>query len=187
MDDAGFRALFESQFGDVWRFVRRRCSSGDQADDVAAETFAVAWRRRDGLPPGPQARLWLFGTARLVLANQRRSEQRQARLDDRLASQPAGPPAVDPADQVVDADARGLGTALASLSSDDREVLIMRAWDGLAVTEIAALLGCTPNAASGRLHKARGRLAAALSGADAGDPATCTTGPTTQRTEGDGR
>jgi RNA polymerase sigma-70 factor (ECF subfamily) len=161
MDEAAFRDLFEAQFGDVWRFARRRCWSGDQADDVAAETFAVAWRRREELPVGRAIRLWLFGTARLVLANQRRSDHRQERLGDRLASQPAPVGGGDPADQVVDSDDR-LRVALDGLTHDDRDLLIMRAWDGLAVTEIAALLDCTPNAASIRLHKARGRLAAAL-------------------------
>lgn len=166
MDEAAFRDLFRQQFADVWRFARRRCASAHEADDVAAETFAVAWRRRDGLPPAPDARLWLFGTARLVLANRRRSEDRRSRLDDRLAGEPR-PTAMDPATVVVDAAGRRLGGALASLSSDDRELLIMRAWDELSVTDIAALLGCTPNAASGRLHKARRRLAALLADADA--------------------
>lgn len=48
--------------------------------------------------------------------------------------------------------------ALASLSDDDRDVVVMRCWDGLAVTDIAALLDCTPNAVSVRLHKARRKL-----------------------------
>ncbi|MBL8775267.1 MAG: sigma-70 family RNA polymerase sigma factor [Acidimicrobiales bacterium] len=165
MDEAAFHDLFREHFADVWRFARRRCASGHEADDVTAETFAVAWRRRAGVPPAPDARLWLFGTARLVLANRRRSDDRRSRLDLRLAGEP-GPTVADPAAVVVDAVGRRLAGALSSLSGDDRELLILRAWDGLSVTDIAALLGCTPNAASGRLHKARGRLAALLAEAD---------------------
>lgn len=172
MDDAGFRDLFESQFDDVWRFARRRCSSGHHADDVAAETFAAAWRRRDDVPPGADARLWLFGAARLVLANQRRGQQRRAHLDHRLAQEPMPPPPVDPGEQVAGAQSARLRSALEALSSDDRDLLIMRAWDGLAVTDIATLLGCTPNAASGRLYKARGRLAAALATSPIIEPST---------------
>jgi RNA polymerase sigma-70 factor (ECF subfamily) len=55
---------------------------------------------------------------------------------------------------------------LASLNDDDREVVIMRCWDGLAVTDIAAVLDCTPNAVSVRLHKARRRLIDRLDGTD---------------------
>ncbi len=49
--------------------------------------------------------------------------------------------------------------ALDRLDPADRDLIVMQVWDGLAVLEIAALLGCTPNAASIRLHRARGRLA----------------------------
>lgn len=172
MDEAAFRTFFAAQFNDVWRFARRRCSSADQADDVAAETFAVAWRRRNDLPPGGEARLWLFGTARLVLANQRRGDRRRAGLQDRLAAVPAPRSPDDPADVVVaDADTDGkLWAALAGLSDDDRDLLMMRAWDEIAVSDIAVLLGCTPNAASLRLHRARARLADALAAGSGGSP-----------------
>lgn len=161
-DEAGFRALFADQFDDVWRFARRRTNDAADADDVAAETFAVAWRRRADLPEGGEVRLWLFGTARHVLANQRRGDRRRVGLGERLASVPpaAGPP--DPAEHVAEHEASPLWRALASLGEEDRELLLLRAWDELPVTDIATLLACTPNAASLRLHKARRRLAAAL-------------------------
>jgi RNA polymerase sigma-70 factor (ECF subfamily) len=52
--------------------------------------------------------------------------------------------------------------ALSALTGEDRELLIMRAWDEMSVTEIALLLDCTPNAVSSRLHKARRRLTVEL-------------------------
>ena len=58
-------------------YALRRTDNTDDAADVLAETFLVAWRRPDEIPPGPQARLWLYGTARRVLANQRRAERRR--------------------------------------------------------------------------------------------------------------
>jgi RNA polymerase sigma-70 factor (ECF subfamily) len=72
------------------------------------------------------------------------------------------PPAVPPAPVEAGSDKGVLWRALARLSSEDRDLLIMRAWDELPVTEMAGLLGCTPNAVSLRLHKARRRLADAL-------------------------
>lgn len=174
MDEAGFRALFSAAFDDVWRFARRRTSSATDADDVAAETFAVAWRRRADLPED-KVRLWLFGTARHVLANQHRGDRRRLGLGARLAAVPSPPGPADPAVVVADEDhdARALWTALASLPDDDRDLLVMRAWDELAVTEMAVLLGCSPNAVSVRLTKARRRLADALDVA----PRAATTDP----------
>ena len=164
-DAAGFEAIFRAHFGDVWRFARRRCPSAEDADDIAAETFTVAWRRRAEMP-GETVRLWLFGVARLVLANHRRSSGRQGRLRDRLVHQ-ARPEAVE--DRGVDG-AGSVLPALAALSAEDRELLIMRGWDELSVTNMAEILGCTANAVSSRLFKARGRLAREIDRQDAGRP-----------------
>lgn len=163
MDEDGFRALYEEHFADLWRFARRRCASADDADDAVAETMAVAWRRRHDLPSGDDARLWLFGAGRRVLANQRRSTGRRDRLGKRVERiAPTLAPVPDPAEIVAIGTTTPLRAALASLTDDDRELLVMRAWDGLCVTDMAALLEVTPNAVSVRLSKARARLAAAL-------------------------
>jgi RNA polymerase sigma-70 factor (ECF subfamily) len=156
-DEAGFRVLFDEHLADLWRFARRRVGTPADADDIAADTFAVAWRRRDDLPTGPDLRLWLFGVARNVLANHLRGETRRRRLHLRLvAAQGPAEPVVEPP---VSHAGPSLAAALASLGDGEREVLLMRYWDGLAVHEIATLLGSTPNAVSLRLHKARRRLA----------------------------
>ena len=165
MDERQFSALFDEHFAEVWRFARRRT---DEADDATSDTFAVAWRRRHDLPAEDDLRLWLLGTARRVLANQRRSTGRRQRLHRRVeVAAVALPTEPDPADVVADREADPLLAALATLSGADRELLVMRAWDGLSVTDMATLLDVTPNAVSLRLHKARARLAAALDGTDA--------------------
>jgi RNA polymerase sigma-70 factor (ECF subfamily) len=58
--------------------------------------------------------------------------------------------------------------ALAALSAGDRDLLLLRAWDGLGVAEIAELLGWTAANVSSRLHKARKRLQRELDGRDPG-------------------
>lgn len=182
VEAATFRRLFDEHLDAVWRFARRRCDSTSDADDVAGETFAVAWRRRADLPPPDEVGLWLFGVARRVLANQRRTTLRQERLQLRLAAT-----TIRPATTTAPAD-EGLGerdtlvAAFTALDPGDRDLLIMRTWDGLAVTDIAVLLGCTPNAASIRIHKARRRLAEALEPEDTVASRT-STGRTTERKE----
>ena len=151
-DQEAFVSLFHEAFADVWKFARRRCTASADADDVAAETFAVAWRRRRDAP-GAESRLWLFGIALRVIANQHRSAARQERVRLRLIEGAA--PTTGDESPTYDGK---LLAALAAQSPDDRELLIMRAWDDLSVTDMAHLLACSPNAVSLRLHKARHRL-----------------------------
>jgi RNA polymerase sigma factor (sigma-70 family) len=153
-----FEALFDGHYADVLAYAIRRCASRQDAEDVVAETFAVAWRRRGELPPGAEARLWLFGTARLVVQNVERGRVRHQRLSERLRRR------VPPArhrDPDVDAHDR-LREALAALSENDREVLRLHAWEALSADEIATTLNITTPAAWKRLQRARERLAAAL-------------------------
>jgi len=160
MTDEQFRALFAENFDDVWRFARRRVNGAAEAEDVAAEVFAVAWRRRAEIP-ADAVRLWLFGVARFVLSNHQRESGRRSRLMLRLAraSQEHQPP--PEVDGVV-------WQSLAALSAGDRDLLLLRAWDGLRVPEIAELLGLTTANVSSRLHKARNRLQRQLDRRDPG-------------------
>lgn len=159
-EEAQFSALFAAHFDDLWRFARRRCASGDAADDVVAQVFAVAWRRRADLPSSAE-RLWLFGVARNVLANERRSGTRQQRLRTKLTAVSA--------DLMADTPAVEAPTLppLDVLSADEREAVQLRYWDELSVSEIAELLECSANAVSLRLHRARRKL---LGTGDAKDP-----------------
>jgi RNA polymerase sigma factor (sigma-70 family) len=153
MDDDRFGDFYSAQFADIWRFARRRTETGDDADDVTAETFAVAWRRRTDIP-ADGGRLWLFGVARNVLANQQRESRRRGRLHLKLVTEDAPPAAYEDAGTT----GTGLWRALAALAPDDRELLLLRAWDRLGAGEIATLLGISAAAVSSRLHKARRRL-----------------------------
>ena len=163
--ESRFGELFNDCSGDLLAYALRRVAQPADAADVVAETFVVAWRRLDDVPAGAAARLWLFGVARRVLANQRRGQVRRLALADHLrAHLSAG--AVDPWDDVVDA--TGVGAALASLSDDDRELLQLTSWEGLTPGEVATVLGIPPPTARTRLHRARNRLRNALEGAGHG-------------------
>lgn len=146
-----FERIFADHYEAVLAYALRRASR-EVAEDVAAETFMVVWRRLEDVPR--EARPWLFGVARRVLSGQRRGERRRASLHARLATQPAPAPAA--------ATAAGLLPALARLQERDRELLLLVAWDGLAPVEAAQALGLSRIAVRVRLHRVRRRLAAEL-------------------------
>ena len=83
--DQRFQDVYNANLADVRGFCRRRLDHED-ADDAVVETFLVAWRRIDDMPAGTEARLWLFGVARNVVAHQYRSHARSVRLRERLES-----------------------------------------------------------------------------------------------------
>ena len=123
----------------------------------SSDVFLVAWRRIGDVPPGDEARLWLYGVARRTLANQRRGERRRGRLGEALREHVRTlpdpmPPPPDPA----------LHAALAALPERDRSLLALIAWEGLSPAEAGAVLGLRPVTARVRLHRARARLRAAL-------------------------
>jgi RNA polymerase sigma-70 factor (ECF subfamily) len=158
---ARFEALYAANHAPILGFALRRTASPDDAADILAETFLTAWRRLDELPAGDDARLWLYGVARRVLANYYRGERRRSSLADRLRAELASsyvPPEFD-------GESAKLAEALRRLPSQHRELLALNAWEGLDYGEIATVLGCSRNAVRIRLHRARIRLAAELAGA----------------------
>ena len=128
-----FEELYMAHYPAIATYVRRRASPDDIAD-VIAETFTTAWRRLDDIPRREEeARLWLYGVARRVLANHFRAEERRtalaARLREEAASWAVPDRTHDPAYQ-----------AFQRLSDDDRELLSLVAWEGLSGPEIAKVL-----------------------------------------------
>jgi RNA polymerase sigma-70 factor, ECF subfamily len=93
-----------------------------------------------------------------VLANQRRSTRRRAALQERLSREAS--PALEATTPELDT----VHDALARLGARDREVLLLAEWEGLSPVQIAAVLGCLTVTARGRLHRARRRFRAELSG-----------------------
>jgi RNA polymerase sigma-70 factor (ECF subfamily) len=155
---ARFEAVYAAYRTPVLGYALRRTLSADDAADILAETFLVAWRKLDQVPSGPDARLWLFGVARNALANHYRGERRRGALATRLGTELAEsylPPEYD-------GEAAAIVGALRRLPEDQREVLTLAAWEGLDYGEIATVLGCSRNAVRIRIHRARTRLAAEL-------------------------
>jgi RNA polymerase sigma-70 factor (ECF subfamily) len=162
-DDA--RARFEALAAEVVEPVRRflaRRTDPDTAEDVLAETLLVCWRRLDQVPE--HALPWVYGVARNCLANIARGDRRQVRLAARIG-------VVDPPEETTreaqEPDER-VTAVLAAMRADDAELLRLWAWEQLGTQEIAEVLGITPNAASIRLHRARGKFVDELRKIDGG-------------------
>jgi RNA polymerase sigma-70 factor (ECF subfamily) len=149
---ARFEHLYITHASRVLGYLMRR-TDASTADEVLAEVFAVCWRRIDEVPA--DALPWLFEVARRVLSTQRRSGQRRAALQARLR-------AITP-ERIEDAPAMprdsSLSRALESLTSKDRELLLLIAWEGLTPTQAAAALGVKSATVRVRLTRARSRLA----------------------------
>jgi RNA polymerase sigma-70 factor (ECF subfamily) len=154
-----FEHCFRDHYAQVLAFSLRRVSGREIAEDVVADTFAVAWRRRDRIPE--TALPWLYTIAGHVIANQYRSTHRRRKLDARLAQETdTVAPGSDPAESLGRRDA--FSAAFAHLAKPEREVLRLIAWDGLDTHDAARVFGCSPGAFRVRLHRARRKLAQQL-------------------------
>ncbi|MEW2383046.1 RNA polymerase sigma factor [Micromonospora sp. NPDC047707] len=151
-----FRRVYTMNFEPLLAYAMRRVEQPEDAADVVAETFLVAWRRSRDMPPEAEARLWLYGVARRVLANHHRGGVRRERLGDRLRQRLRVAVAVDPGSEVPER--LTVQAALARLGDLDREVLLLTFWEGLEPREAAAVLQVNPAAVRTRLSRARARL-----------------------------
>jgi RNA polymerase sigma-70 factor (ECF subfamily) len=155
-DDARrFSELYARNYGPIYAYAARRVGVG-AADEIAAETFLIAWRRLDAIATEPLP--WLYGVARNVVLRHRSAAGRQARIERALAHEP---PELSSGQHDGDRDPQ-LSEVWEQLSAVDREVLALVAWEELSVAEGARVIGCPAPVFSVRLHRARRRLARLL-------------------------
>jgi RNA polymerase sigma factor (sigma-70 family) len=151
-----FSRLYRDHEGEILRYALRRSAEPQDAADVVAETFLVAWRRLGEVPADAEARLWLYATARRVLANHQRGIKRRTRLAERLRDELRRQLPLQPVSD------RPVLDALAGMADADRELLMLVGMEELSPSEAARVLGISTMAARTRLHRARRRLRALL-------------------------
>lgn len=133
---AGFADVYERYFADIYRYIAGRLGR-NVADDIAADTFVIALRRHADFDPGRgPVRAWLYGIATNLVAQHRRAEKRRY---------------------------QALARALASLSREERDVLLLVALADLSYQEISQALGIPDGTVGSRLNRARRKVRAALS------------------------
>ena len=153
-----FLEVHDRFYRHVYAYCRRRTHT-DAVEDVVADTFLIAWRKSDQIPPGDQALPWLYGVAYRVLTHQWRSAFRRERLAEKLSSLGVTAMSLPEDVVVIRQDARPLLTALAALKSTDQEILRLTAWEELSHAEIAAALGINVGAVRQRFYAAKKKLA----------------------------
>lgn len=151
-----FSAVYTEHLGAVSRYLARRVAR-DDVDDLAADVFAVAWRKRATVQPGEELP-WLYRIAGYLVANHRRRLAARASVLGLLSVPDSAPSA----ESLVTADAE-LARAWNALSAREREVLALVVLDDLSVGDAAVALGVSANAVSIRLHRAKKALADQLS------------------------
>lgn len=157
-DEAWFERLYERHHRAVWAYCVRRVGAAD-GPDACAQVFTVAWRRCTDVPDGERALPWLYGVARRVVSHAWRSRDRARRLAEKAGQirvlTPPGPDAM----AVTSAEHELVRSAVMTLADNDREVLLLSAWEGLTHGEIAEVIGCSRAAVDKRLARAKRRLA----------------------------
>lgn len=161
MDPDDFERCWHENVHRVTAYARRHVGS-DAALDITSAAFLTAWRTWAQVPAPSLP--WLLSAARGHIRNHQRSVRREIGLRERIEFLDQS--AVDAPDAAITAEERMQAlSALASLPDDDRDVLLLIAWDGLTTDQAAAVLGCRPATLRTRLHRARTRLEGALTGA----------------------
>jgi RNA polymerase sigma factor (sigma-70 family) len=153
-----FEDAFAAEFPSLHRYLARRLGPST-ADELAAETFAVAFRNWDRLDPERPVRPWLYGIAANLARHHWRKEQRMLRayartgVDIVLADEEAAAARVD-----ARALQRELAEALAELRPAEREILLLHAWAELTDAEIAEAVRLPVGTVKSRLSRTRERL-----------------------------
>lgn len=156
-DRLRFEAVYRSTRVSVLGYLLRRTENSEDAADLLADVYLIAWRRIHDVPRGSEARLWLFGVARRVLANHHRKKRSETGLAGALQANmrllETFPDAgnVDPSMEAVRA-------ALATLGERDRELLTLSTWEELSPAQIAAVVGRPAGLVRVQLYRARKRL-----------------------------
>ena len=148
MEAREFERIYERHARTIAAYALRRTRSEQDAEEIVAETFLIAWRRSDELRGDPLP--WLYGVARRVLAaHARKAGRAPVELREDVAARP---------DASLER-AELLG-ALLRLPERERDALLLTVWEGLDQRACAQALGCSRVAVALRLRRARARLRA---------------------------
>lgn len=158
-DQAAFLLLYERHRNPIFGFAYRLLGSVEAAEDITHDCFLSLIRKPQGYDPRRAAlRTYLYSAARNLAMKYFRSQGRETALDD-LSDYPAVSRREEPLRRLLDEELVGkVKEAVADLPPLQREALVLFEYEGLALSEIAEVVGTNVGVVKSRLHRARGRL-----------------------------
>jgi len=167
-DPERFAVLVRRHSPAVGRYVTRRIGQ-ERAEDVVAETFLVAFRKRASFQDqGRDCLPWLYGIATRLMHRERRNEVRQLRLLAASGIDPVTEPFTDRVEDAVAASGvrQRLAAAVAELPVNQRDALLLLVWADLSYEQIATATGAPLGTVQSRISRARRRLRRSLADLD---------------------
>ena len=141
-DPQAFAALYDRYFEVVYRYVYYRVREVEEAEDVTSEVFFRALRAMPRYEPRQPFLAWLYRIARNAVIDRARALRPRVSFEDALAHPDAGEHVVDPDVRILATDRRArLRAALATLTAEQQEVVILRFVEGLSAEEVGQIMG----------------------------------------------
>jgi RNA polymerase sigma factor (sigma-70 family) len=154
--ELAFDRLYRECRDDVFAYAAGLLRDRSAAEDVTAQAFERAYRKRRGFDARRgSGRAWIFGIARNAALDELRRRRRIAEL----AADPEDLGAAAPDESAEMALRRtALREAMASLDARERELVGLKFFAGLTNSEIASVIGASESNAGTRLHRAMTKL-----------------------------
>lgn len=174
-DRDAIEALLSRYEPSIYRFGLRMCGDEDAAREVLQETLLAAFRYLPGFRGDAALSTWLYQIARSFCIKERRGQHPTRPIDDGVAAELVDPTPTPEAHTHAREIGELLSRAIAKLSPEHREVLILRDVEGLSAEQAAEVVGIEVGALKSRLHRARMALRGELAGAlgDSHDAEAC--------------
>jgi RNA polymerase sigma factor (sigma-70 family) len=153
VDASAFAGIFDRHFRAIFRFMRGRVGS-QLAEDLASETFVVAFGRRSTYDLSREDALpWLYGIAVNLLRDYRRAEERRLRAYTRVPAD-FGSASDDPGDRLDSS----VSSVLLELSHEERNLILLLSWADLTYEQLADALDLPVGTIRSRVSRVRSKL-----------------------------
>ncbi len=162
-DQAAFVSLYERHRDAVFRFAYRFLGSAEIAEDITHDCFLSLMRKPANFNPARASlRTYLYAAARNLSLKYFRESGRETTMED-LKEHPTVGRREQPLNKLLDEElSQKVKEAVSDLPPLQREALVLFEYEGLALSEIATVVGTDVGAVKARLHRARQRLKNAL-------------------------
>lgn len=146
-----FGALYQRYHSSMVALAYSMLADGDLAEDAAQEVFAIACRDLMTLKSKERFAAWLAGICRNISRQMLRAK---ATRPAALAGDCATPDDADSEDR-----REMIRRAVWTLRQSEREIVVLRYFDGFSQARISEVLGLSPQAVNGRLVRAKRKIA----------------------------